>query len=98
MPITSQASVILRGPGDPVIVCGKEKSKLTRPQYDVIKALLAAGEDGLSKDKLDECSSHNYAYKILQRLRDSDPDWAKVIQMADRAWGRYRIRLSYQPG
>lgn len=75
-------------------VAGKEK-KLTTPQYDVVKALLAAGNDGLSKDALDQKGKHGDARKILSRLRESDPDWAKVIVMPGRPHsGGYRIKTS----
>ena len=62
------------------------------PQYDVVKALLAAGDGGLSKDSLANESNHGDAHRVLKRLADSDPDWALVIQMADKPGCRYRIR------
>jgi len=52
---------------------------LTRPQYGVVKALLEAGERGLSKDELDHKSKHGDARKILKRLAESDADWKAVI-------------------
>jgi hypothetical protein len=83
--------VILGERGDSVIVLGKCKPRLTCAQYDVIRALLVAGDNGLTKDELDAMSDHTAARKILRRLRASDSDWAAVIQMAGRPWRRYRI-------
>ena len=68
-----------------------EKRPLTRPQYDVVKALLEAGEPGLSKDELDRKSKRGDARKILRRLADSDPDWEAVIRLPGRPGVRYRI-------
>lgn len=73
-------------------VRGKIKARLTFAQFNVLKALISAGEDGLTKDKLDEVSGHTDARKILKRLAQSDPDWDSVIQMALRPGCRYRIQ------
>jgi hypothetical protein len=73
------------------IVLGKEKSVLTEGEYNVVKALLDAGEAGLSKDKLDEKSGHTDARKILSRLSKADPGWAAVIRMPGKAGRGYRI-------
>ncbi len=86
------SSVELQGSGDCVLVQGKVKPPLTFAQYAVVKALLQAGEDGLTKDQLDARSGHSDARKILKRLHDSDPDWAAVIQMPGRSGCRYRLR------
>jgi hypothetical protein len=84
-------NVVLRGFGDPPIVRGKVKPRLTWAQYHVVNALLEAGDEGLTKDRLDAVSGHSEARKILQRLHDSDPDWAAVIQMPGRPGLRYRL-------
>jgi hypothetical protein len=89
--------VILGKPGDEPIVNGKRKRKLTKPRYDVVKALLAVGEDGLSKDSLATESGHGDAHRILDRLAKADPDWKSVIQMAGEPGGRYRIRAVNLP-
>jgi hypothetical protein len=83
--------VVLRGPGERPIVGGVEKGPLTLPQYDVVKALLDAGERGLSKDELDRKSKHGDARKILKRLAKSDPDWNAAIHFPGKAGGGYRI-------
>jgi hypothetical protein len=84
--------VILGKPGDEPTVNGVRKTKLTTPRYNVVKALLAAGDGGLSKDSLANESGHGDAHRVLKRLADSDPDWALVIQMAGKTGCRYRIR------
>src|SRR6516165_2084131 len=62
------------------LVLGKAKQKLTAPQYDVVKALLDAGDAGLTKDQLVEKSHHEDARGILKRLAN-DPDWNKVFTL-----------------
>jgi hypothetical protein len=89
--------VILGKPGDEPTVNGRRKPKLTKAQFDVTKALLAAGDDGLSKDSLATEGKHSDAHRILKRLADSDPDWGSVIQMAGKPGGRYRIRTASLP-
>ena len=84
-------SVVLGSFGDPVHVNGKEKPSLTWAQYHVVKALIEAGNDGLTKDQLDVKSGRFEARKILRRLANSDPDWAAVIKMAGRPGCHYRI-------
>ena len=84
------ASVVLHGPGKPVTVLGKQKPRLTRPQHDVVQALLDAGKEGLTKDLLVYNSGHTDAVGILTRLKRKD-DWGQVIQMAGTTGGGYRI-------
>jgi hypothetical protein len=83
--------VMLRGPGDRPIVNSVEKRPLTLAQYDVVKALLEAGERGLSKDELDRKSKHGDARRILKRLAESDSDWKAVISFPGLPGGGYRI-------
>jgi hypothetical protein len=64
--------------------------KLTKPQYDVVKALLDAGPDGLNKDFLVTNSKHQDARGILERLQKF-PAWAPVIQLAVSKGHGYRI-------
>jgi hypothetical protein len=89
--------VILGKFGDEPIVNGKRKARLNKPRFDVIEALLAAGDDGLSKDSLATESGHGDAHRILGRLAQSDADWKAVIQMAEIPGGRYRIRSASLP-
>jgi hypothetical protein len=90
--LSPSPNVVLGGFGDQPIVCGKVKSRLTWAQYRVVKALLDAGDDGLTKDELDAKSGHSEARKILKRLHDSDRDWAAVVHLPGRPGLRYRIR------
>ncbi|MCI0463306.1 MAG: hypothetical protein L0Z62_40685 [Gemmataceae bacterium] len=84
--------VVLRGPAERPLVLGREKPLLTRAQYNVIQALLDAGERGLSKDELDHKSGHGDARKILKRLADSDDGWQAVLPFPGKPGGGYRIR------
>jgi hypothetical protein len=83
--------VILTGRSKQPLVRGKLKGKLTYARYNVIKALLDAGQDGLTLDNLIAKSRHTDARKILKRLSDSDPDWGAVIHSAGQTGGRYRL-------
>jgi hypothetical protein len=84
--------VVLRDRAEAPLVLGKEKRILTAPQYDVVKALLDAGDRGLTKDELENKSGHGDARKILKRLANKDSDWGKVIQFARITGGGYRIK------
>jgi hypothetical protein len=84
-------SVVLTEDGKPPIVLGKVKPILSKPQYEVIKALLDAGSKGLNKSDLETKGKHSDARRILKRLSGADPDWAKVISFPGRTWGRYRL-------
>jgi hypothetical protein len=97
-PSDSSAPLVILGEfGDEPTVNGKRKRRLTKARYDVVKALLAAGDGELSKDSLATQSKHGDAHRILKRLADSDPDWGSVIQMAGKPGCRYRIRTGSLP-
>jgi hypothetical protein len=83
--------IVLGRFGDQPMVHGKLKPRLTWAQHRVVQALLAAGNEGLTKDQLDSHSGHSDARKILKRLHDSDSDWAGVIHMPGIPGCRYRI-------
>jgi hypothetical protein len=83
--------VILRGHNEGPIVLGKEKPPLTLAQHDAVKALLNAGERGLSKDDLDRKSGHGDTRKTLKRLAASDPDWKAVIHFPGKPGRGYSI-------
>lgn len=88
---TASRSVLLFGRKDEPIVRGHRKPRLTDARYDIVLALLQAGDNGLSKDQLDHKSCHTEARKILKRLAHSDPDWARVIQFPGSRGRGYRI-------
>jgi hypothetical protein len=80
---------------EPVFVLGRKK-RLTQAQFNVVKALLEAGESGLSKDELEcICDPGNETChdgrKILNRLIKKDSDWARVIQKPGIKGRGYRI-------
>ena len=83
--------VVLREPGQPCRVLGKEKPKLTAAQYNVVAALLAAGDDGLTKDQLIRKSNGGGAIRTMKDLAGNDDDWGKVLFLAGKTGGRYRI-------
>jgi hypothetical protein len=69
---------------------GKEVERLTKPGYDVVKALIETGPPGLSKDALVAKSGHGDAVNILKRLA-KQPLWQEVISLPGRTGRRYRI-------
>ena len=68
---------------------GRKKKPLTDAQYAIVAALIEAGHEGLAKDAL--VAVRPSARRILKNLEKKDPDWAKVILMAEQTNGRYRI-------
>lgn len=92
-PPATVVPLLLRGRHLGPIVMGKTKGRLTKPQYDVIEALVKAGDTGLSKDGLDWESQHTEARKILRRLAAKDADWAAIIIFPDKPHQHYRLRL-----
>jgi hypothetical protein len=86
----AQPVVLLGRRGDPCTVNGKQKPPLTDGQYEVVQALIEAGEQGLKKDSIQRVRPS--ALRMLDDLR-ADPDWATVIVKPGQTNGRYRIRL-----
>jgi hypothetical protein len=86
----AELSIILGGPGDEPIVCGKRKNPLPPAQYRVVKVLVEAKARGerLSKDALSNRTKDERGNVIedpvgaLERLRKRDPDWKRIIDMA----------------
>jgi hypothetical protein len=74
---------------DPVEVLGKRKWVGNYAAFKVVKALVEAGDAGLSKAELEQVTPG--ALKVLRRLREDD-DWRAVVQMAQRKGNRYRLR------
>jgi hypothetical protein len=88
---SASGCVVLRGQRKSPLVLGKPMPALTSEQYDVVKFLILAGDDGVTKDQLENDSRHGDARRILSRLRASNECWAQVILMAVKRGGRYRI-------
>ena len=82
-PVAASKHVKLFGPGEQPVVRGKKKAALTKARYDVVKALLDAGEAGLHKDALAVKSKHSEPQKRLYELV-KDRDWKSVIQLPGR--------------
>lgn len=91
-PVCESKAVKLFGPGEQPEVNGKRKPTLTPARYDAVKALIAAGESGLTKDELDRNSGHGDARKTLKRLAENDRDWRKALSFPGTTGKRYRIR------
>ena len=95
---TYEPPVVLAGPDDEVIVWGKRKPPLPPAQYRVIKALVEAKEERLSKDMLCNRTKDKNGNTVedpvgaLKRLRKRDPDWRKVIDMAGMPGRGYSLR------
>jgi hypothetical protein len=83
--------VVLRDRDKGPIVLGKSKPVLTKAQYNVVKALMDAGEAGLTKDTLVSKSGHQDARGILSRLAKRDKEWKNVIHFPGQPGGGYRI-------
>jgi hypothetical protein len=64
----------------------------TKARYDAIKALIEAGEDGLTKNGLVEKSKHGDAVNSLKALAEKDRDWKRVLQFAGDTGKRHRIK------
>jgi hypothetical protein len=86
-----RSRVFLRGRSGCPSVGGVEKDTLTEAQYDVIKALLDAGESGLNKNRLIKNSGHTGAVNVLRRLSEKDPAWRSVIRLAGKKGCAYRL-------
>jgi hypothetical protein len=81
--------VMLRG--RQLIVSGQPRGPLlSQAQYEVVKALLGAGEAGLTREKLEAVSGD--ARGILQRLARTYLGLGAVIEFPGKGRTRYRIR------
>ncbi len=90
-PLVASARVQLYGRSDRPLVDGTPTATLTAAEYDVVHALLKAGDKGLTKDGLDRESKHGDARKILKRLAKRDAKWEAVIAFAGKPGMGYRI-------
>lgn len=86
---TTPLTVVLFSPTIDPVVLGRRKSKLTLAQFSVVKALIEAGERGLSKSRLQALTGD--AVNVLKRLAKSDPDWGAVIQLPGGPGRGYRL-------
>ena len=84
-------SVVLRGKAVGPLVLDREVSPVTSTQYDVLQALVNAGEDGLSLRELIRCSGHGSARNVLKNLADSSSKWQQVVLLAGAPGRRYRL-------
>ena len=84
--------VKLYGQAENPLVKGRSKPRLSQAQYKVVRALIQAIPNGLTKDELDKRSTCGDARKTMKRLADSDPDWASVLMFPGRPGVGYGIR------
>lgn len=92
-PVAESPCVKLYGENDAPDVNGKQKQPLSKPRYDLVLALIKAGKNGLTKDRLVKESGHSDPVKTMKRLANSDPDWkAVLIFPGGNRQGGYRIR------
>jgi hypothetical protein len=78
-------------PGDPVLVWNIEKPPLAPQTYRAVKALVGAGEKGLSLRQLSFTGNWRV---LLKRLRERGEDWKLAIQFPTKRGSekrRYRI-------
>ncbi len=92
-PVYQSKMVKLFGLREEPEVCGKRKPPLREERYDVVRALIEAGDAGLTKDQLDRNSGHSDARKLMQRLANKDADWNQVLHLPG-APGRGGYRIS----
>jgi hypothetical protein len=88
---TPSPVVVLTGKTKKPTVRGEPKPVLRPPQFNVVKALVDAGNTGPTVDQLVHHCGHADARGILRRLADSDPDGRSAIHFPGKAGGRYRI-------
>jgi hypothetical protein len=86
-------AIVLRSIDEQPVVNGVKKAAIrSTVAYDGLRALIQAGEQGLTKDRLDRQSRHTDTRKSLRELAESDPDWKTVILLPGTAGMRYRVR------
>lgn len=89
---SASGAIVLYNLKDCPFVLGKRKSPLSTPRYAVVKALIEAGEQGLTKDGLVKASGKGGAVNIMKGLAGSDKDWEAVLLLPGKTGGRYRIK------
>ena len=87
----SKCCVVLRSKAAGPLVLGLEVSPVTSARYDVLKALVDAGEDGLSLAELIRRSGHGSARNVLKNLAGTSSAWQQVILLPGAPGRRYRL-------
>ena len=90
----SGVAVLLSNQSEAPIVRGKVKPRLSVPRFNVVQALIAAGDKGLTGDELVNKSGHGGAVNTLKTLAKSDADWGAIILLPGGPGKRYRLRLT----
>lgn len=71
---------------------GRPVELRTKARQEVIRALIAAYPNGLTKNELVTHSGTEDAVKTLKRLHDSDSRWSAVIALPGKAYRGYRLQ------
>lgn len=87
----AKCCVVLRGKAAGPLILGHEVSPVTSARYDVLQALVNAGEDGLTLTELVRQSGHGSARNVLKNLADSSSKWQQVILLPGAPGRRYRL-------
>lgn len=93
-PMTPQSRsfpVVLRGPKAPPIVGGISQAVLTKAEYDVIEAVVAAYPNRLSKDDLEIQSGRGDARKIFGRISKKSKEWTAALYLPGAKRGGYGL-------
>ena len=88
-PIAQSRRVILYDFKDKPVVNGTEKPVLKPTQYKLVRELIEAGGEGLTKSRLEAISSDYW--NALDSLKGSDPDWDRVIHFPGKGGRGYWI-------
>lgn len=85
--------VQLFGSAEPPVIDGKQKAPLTASEYDVIRALIEAHNNGekLTMQKLLNRSRVGSARQVFYGMRKRDPDWHSVLHPSGSKRLGYRI-------
>ena len=85
--------VVLKGQAERPEVDGKAVEVLTVARYNVVDALLKAGSDGLTKDRLVKSSGHGSAVNVLKGLAKLSKAWKAVVKLPGSTGKRYALRF-----
>lgn len=83
--------VVLRGPRERPLVRGTEVPQVTQTRYDILEALIEAGENGLSGRELKNRSRHSSAVNTLKSLARSSNAWGGAVVLPKKPGLGYRL-------
>jgi integrase len=90
-------SYVIGAPDENVVVLDVDQGRLPRGQYDVLKAIIDAGPDGILASEIAATAKHDSAQKIVRRLIARSKELSDFIGMPARGHhgskGRYWVRI-----